>query len=108
MSHHTAFHRGADAAYNRRTPCDECGGRYSERLRRVWHEASCTRWRARPFARPQTQAEQDAERAELAERYVDGDACPHGIEPASACPGCAADADRAWEARTDLPEEVRP
>ena len=45
VTHHGSWNwnRAVNEATARRRPCDECGGAYKERIRRVWHSAGCSR-----------------------------------------------------------------
>jgi len=94
VTRHTGFARGVNEAMARRRPCPDCGGRFSDRLNRIWHRFDCPRM-ARILGRPQSEREQDAERAELA-------GCPHGYDNWLECPGCTEEADRLHKERSRM------
>ena len=43
MTHHTPFFRQVAAAEAKRKPCPECGGRWSDKYQKVWHEFRCSK-----------------------------------------------------------------
>ena len=58
--HHTPFFRQVAAAEARRRPCPECGGRYSDKYDRPFHEFTCSRYilPSQRIARRPTEAEE--------------------------------------------------
>jgi hypothetical protein len=85
----TRFDREVDVAIAKREPCKHCGGTFSEKLGRIYHEFGCRVNQARLGRKFYSGAEQTHHSHALR----NPDACVHNFEDWRECPGCTSAAD---------------